>query len=86
MRFLQLLRARYNRILEHAIRICTLTAITFTVTACYGVPNKEYNNDIEWRTDKDSVERQVEQLHQRIMQQHSQDNTEQNDNTIANKQ
>ncbi len=86
MRFLQLLRARYNRILEHAIRICTLTAITFTVTACYGVPNEKYNNDIQWQAEKDSVEQQVEQLHKRIMEQQTQAEDEHNDNTTDNKQ
>lgn len=86
MRFLQLLRARYNRILEHAIRICTLTAITFTVTACYGVPNEKYNNGIEWQADKDSVEQKVEQLHKRILGQQMQADTEQNENTTDNKQ
>ncbi len=68
MRFIQQLRTKYNRILEHAIRLCTLTAISFTITACYGCPPEAYEYDPTWQQEQDSLEQQMEQHYQNIAQ------------------
>ena len=68
MRFIQQLRTKYNLILEHAIRLCTLTAISFTVTACYGCPPEAYEYDPNWQQEQDSLEQQMEQHYQSIAQ------------------
>ena len=68
MKRLRLLRTKCNQLLESAIRLGMLTAVTFTVTACYGTPPVDYN-DPEWRKDQDTLEHRIEQLGQRVIAQ-----------------
>lgn len=62
MKLVQLLRTKYNHLLESAIRLTMLTAVTFVVTACYGTPPEGYYNDPEWRKDQDTLEHRMEQM------------------------
>ena len=66
MKLVQLLRTKYNHLLESAIRLTMLTAVTFVVTACYGTPPEGYYNDPEWRKDQDTLEHRIEQMGKRV--------------------
>ncbi|HCS87113.1 MAG TPA: hypothetical protein DIW30_01350 [Bacteroidales bacterium] len=69
MKLLNQLRTRYNRLLESTIRLCMLTAVTFTVTACYGTPPTDFYNDPEWRKDQDTLEHTIQQMGKRVISQ-----------------
>lgn len=73
MKLVQLLRTKYNHLLESAIRLSMLTAVTFVVTACYGTPPDGFYNDPEWRKDQDTLEHRMEQLGQRVIAQQDKD-------------
>lgn len=66
MKLVQLLRTKYNHLLESAIRLTMLTAVTFVVTACYGTPPEGYYNDPEWRKDQDTLEHRMEQMGKKV--------------------
>lgn len=66
MKLVQLLRTKYNLLLESAIRLTMLTVVTFVVTACYGTPPEGYYNDPEWRKDQDTLEHRMEQMGKRV--------------------
>lgn len=86
MKLVQLLRTRYNRLLESAIRLTMLTAVTFVVTACYGTPPEDFYNDPEWRKDQDTLEHRMEQMGKRVSTQQVSDHQEdtEQDNTSTN--
>ena len=73
MKLLKLLRTRYNHLLESAIRLSMLTAVTFVVTACYGTPPDDFYNDPEWRKDQDTLEHTIEQMGKRVVAQQTED-------------
>ena len=73
MKLLLLLRTKCNQLLESAIRLGMLTAVTFTVTACYGTPPPDFYNDPEWRKDQDTLEHTIEQMGKRVVTQQTQD-------------
>ena len=62
MKLLNQLRTKYNHLLESTIRLCMLTAVTFTVTACYAPAMPDDLNDPEWRKDQDTLEHRMEQM------------------------
>lgn len=86
MKLVQLLRTKYNRLLESAIRLTMLTAVTFVVTACYGTPPEDFYNDPEWRKDQDTLEHRMEQMGKRVSTQQVSDHQEdtEQDNTSTN--
>lgn len=86
MKLVQLLRTKYNHLLESAIRLTMLTAVTFVVTACYGTPPEDYYNDPEWRKDQDTLEHRIEQMGKRASTQQVSDHQEDTgqDNTSIN--
>ena len=86
MQLLEHLRTRYNRLLESAIRLTMLTAVTFVVTACYGTPPEDFYNDPEWRKDQDTLEHRMEQMGKRVSTQQVSDHQEdtEQDNTSTN--
>lgn len=86
MKLVQLLRTKYNHLLESAIRLTMLTAVTFVVTACYGTPPEDYYNDPEWRKDQDTLEHRIEQMGKRASTQQVSDHQEdtRQDNTSIN--
>lgn len=86
MKLVQLLRTKYNLLLESAIRLTMLTAVTFVVTACYGTPPEGYYNDPEWRKDQDTLEHRIEQMDKRASTQQVSDHQEDTgqDNTSIN--
>ena len=73
MKLFKLLRTRYNHLLESAIRLSMLTAVTFVVTACYGTPPDVFYNDPEWRKDQDTLEHRMEQMGKRVVAQQTED-------------
>lgn len=58
MKCVKFIRSRYNRLLEGAIRLSMLTAVSFVVTACYGMP-PDYPNDPEWTKQQDTLENRI---------------------------
>ena len=58
MKCMKFIRSRYNRLLESAIRLSMLTAVSFVVTACYGMP-PDYPNDPEWTKQQDTLEHRI---------------------------
>ena len=73
MKLIQQLRTKYNGWLESAIRLTMLTAVTFTVTACYGTPPEGYYNDPDWQKEQDTLVHNMERLGKRVVtQQHTQ--------------
>lgn len=86
MKLVQLLRTKYNHLLESAIRLTMLTAVTFVVTACYGTPPEDFYNDPEWRKDQDTLEHRMEQMGKRASTQQVSDHQEDTgqDNTSIN--
>lgn len=63
------IRTRYNNWLESAIRLSMLTAVTFTVTACYGTPPEGYYNDPDWQKEQDTLVHNMERLGKRVVAQ-----------------
>ena len=79
MKLTQLLRTKCNRLLEGAIKLSMLTAITFTVTACYAPYDPDKYGDLEWQQKQDSTEQRVAQLGKRIMERQQAENAQQQD-------
>ncbi len=70
MKLLQTLRTKYNHVLESTIRVCVLTAVTFTVTACYGTPPDDfYMNNPKWKQDQDTLEHRIEKMGKEVVEQ-----------------
>lgn len=45
------LRTKLNTILQGGIRLCLLTSVAFTVTACYAPANPELDPPQDWNND-----------------------------------
>lgn len=55
------MRELLDKIFRAGIKLCMLTGVAFTVTACYGVPpdKREWYNDPSYEADTQQVEQQV---------------------------
>lgn len=55
-------RQLLDKILRSGVRLCMLTAVAFTVTACYGAPNNASVYDDEYVEDTALMEEQIGEL------------------------
>ena len=58
------MRTLLDKILRGSIKLCLLTGVAFTVTACYGTPPREYYNEPEYQEDTQQVEKHLQQSEQ----------------------
>lgn len=54
------MRTLLDKILRGSIKLCLLTGVAFTVTACYGTPPREYYNEPEYQADTQQVEKHLQ--------------------------
>ncbi len=50
------LRTKLNAILQGGIRLCLLTSVAFTVTACYAPANPELDEPTRWGNDSTTTQ------------------------------
>lgn len=50
------LRTKLNTILQGGIRLCLLTSVAFTVTACYAPANPDLGTPIDWGNDSTTTQ------------------------------
>lgn len=50
------LRTKLNAILQGGIRLCLLTSVAFTVTACYAPANPELDQPTRWGNDSTTTQ------------------------------
>ena len=55
------MRVLIDKLFRAGIKLCMLTGVAFTVTACYGVPPEErwYPNEPEYQAAQQKVEKQI---------------------------
>lgn len=77
-----LIRTGWNKLLQGGIRLCMLSAVAFTVTACYGLPPEHYLDYLD-QPEQDSVrqDQQRQQLEKRMADIAEQIEADENDET-----
>ena len=55
------MRTLLDKIFRASIKMCLLTGVTFTVTACYGVrpTDRDWYNDPTYQSDTEQVDQQL---------------------------
>lgn len=63
-----LIRTGWDKLLQGGIRLCMLSAVAFTVTACYGLPPEERYWNYPDQPEQDSIQQdqQRQELEQRM--------------------
>ncbi|MCR5050812.1 MAG: hypothetical protein K6A36_06985 [Paludibacteraceae bacterium] len=63
-----MIRVLIDKIFRAGIKLCMLTGVAFTVTACYGVPPERrehwYPNEPDYENAQQKVEKQLQQAAQ----------------------
>lgn len=61
-----LIRTGWNKLLQGGIRLCMLSAVAFTVTACYGLPPEDYRAIPPDQPDMDSIRQERQEIEKRM--------------------